>query len=241
MEQVGAAPPSLAAAQLALTRGRIIVAARQMLVLHGLGTTVDQIAKAAGVSQRTIFRHFSSHDQLVTEAMREIFREVWVPIELPDPSEDLHAFLYELMVNSHRRNAEMIGRMFWDLLAPRVDAPTVVTEGLRSRIESRQLWIGRIAQVAWHGAGGAGDAPRHVNEAFWLHISGFATFSYMADFGGSHELAAESSTAILTAVLRDAVEVQQRSGNGAHQRSADTPAARSAQPAATGESGYHPT
>lgn len=210
MEQVEPPPPSLAAAQLALTRGRILAAARQMLVAHGLNATVEQIAKSAGVSQRTIFRHYSSHDQLVSEAMREIFREVWLPLDLPDPRQDLHAFLYELMITSHTRNAEMIGRMFWDLLAPRVDAPPMITEGLTARIEARQLWIGRIAKVAWRGVGGEGPTPAHVNEAFWLHISGFATFSYMADFGESFERAAASSTAILSAVLRDALEAQMR-------------------------------
>lgn len=210
MDEVEAPPPSLAAAQLALTRGRIVAATRRMLVEQGLNVTMDQIAKTAGVSQRTIFRHFSSHDQLVSEAMREIYREVWLPLDLPDPREDLRAFLYELMLASHRRNAEMIGRMFWDLLAPHVDAPPMIAEGLTARIEARQLWISRIAKVAWRGVGGEGPPPKHVNEAFWLHISGYATFSYMADFEDSYERAAESSTAILSAVLRDALATQQR-------------------------------
>jgi AcrR family transcriptional regulator len=225
MEEAEAPPPSLAAAQLALTRGRIVAAARQMMVQHGLSATVEQIATAAGVSPRTIFRHFSSHDQLVAEAMRDIYRDVWAPVDLPDANADLRGFLYEIVSNSHHRNAELIGRLFWDLLAPGADGPAVINESLTTRLETRRQWIGRIAQVAWRGAGGSGEPPTHVTEAFWLHISGFAIFSYMADFGNSIDLAVESSTAILEAVLRDAVDAQQRSTNGHDPRPARQPIA----------------
>jgi AcrR family transcriptional regulator len=48
------------------TRGRIAEAALQLFVSHGYAeTTIDQIAVAAGVGRRTIFRHFATKEAIL--------------------------------------------------------------------------------------------------------------------------------------------------------------------------------
>jgi AcrR family transcriptional regulator len=48
------------------TRGRIAETALQLFVTHGYAdTTIDQIAAAAGVGRRTIFRHFATKEAIL--------------------------------------------------------------------------------------------------------------------------------------------------------------------------------
>jgi hypothetical protein len=102
---------------------------------------------------------------------------------------------------AHTRNAKMLGRAFWDLLSPRADAPPGISEGLASRHRQRKKWLAVIVSRAWRAAGGTGEPPRLLTEAFWLHFSAFTTFSFAADFNYSPEQAAQSSTGILVALL----------------------------------------
>jgi AcrR family transcriptional regulator len=184
-----------------------------MLAVHGLSATVDEIAASAGVSPRTIFRHFNTHDQLIADAVQQMYRDLWQPVEgLPDPDADLEGFISTLATMSHTRNSRMLGRAFWDLMSPRADTPPAIAEGLAARGESRRKWMGRITEQAWRSAGGVGAPPDPVVEAFWLHFSAFAAASYAADFHHTPEEAAESTTAILLALLRGAVAAQRAEG-----------------------------
>jgi AcrR family transcriptional regulator len=195
--------PSLADAQRSLTRDRIVKAARAMLAERGLSVTVEEIASAAGVSSRTVFRHFSNHGQLIAEALDQLYRDIWEQEvrELPDPRVDLEAYLLALTTLSHTRNAEMLGRAFWDLLSPRPDTPPVVADGLNSRLRQRRKWMTVIVSRAWDCAGGTGEPPPVLVEAFWLHFSAFTTFSYASDFNYSPEQTARASTGQLMALL----------------------------------------
>src|SRR4028119_1862792 len=48
------------------TRGRLQQAAVGLFVVHGYGaTTTEQIAAAAGVTQRTFFRHFRDKEEVL--------------------------------------------------------------------------------------------------------------------------------------------------------------------------------
>src|SRR5262245_33272374 len=65
---------SLADAQRDLARDRILRAARGALAERGLATTVDEVAEAAGVSRRTVFRHFDTRENLFAQALRDGLR-----------------------------------------------------------------------------------------------------------------------------------------------------------------------
>jgi AcrR family transcriptional regulator len=67
-----AEPFSLRAAHKALTRGRIRDAARELFYQQGYaGTTMDQIATAAGVRRSTLYFHFRDKDEIVRRIAEE--------------------------------------------------------------------------------------------------------------------------------------------------------------------------
>jgi AcrR family transcriptional regulator len=57
-------------------RERIIAAARELFYRQGIRAIgVDAIAEAAGTNKMTLYRHFSSKDELVAECLREFAKE----------------------------------------------------------------------------------------------------------------------------------------------------------------------
>jgi AcrR family transcriptional regulator len=67
-------PPS--AAEKAAPRERIIAAARELFYRQGIRAVgVDAVADAAGTNKMTLYRHFTSKDELVAECLREFARE----------------------------------------------------------------------------------------------------------------------------------------------------------------------
>jgi len=73
-DAAGSARATLVAEQRDLARERILRAARGALAERGLATTVDEVAEAAGVSRRTVFRHFDTRENLFAQALRESLR-----------------------------------------------------------------------------------------------------------------------------------------------------------------------
>jgi AcrR family transcriptional regulator len=60
------------------------VATRNLLMANGLDVTMDDIAEAAGVSRRTLFRHFESRERLVAESLEagiQLYGESLPPFE----------------------------------------------------------------------------------------------------------------------------------------------------------------
>jgi AcrR family transcriptional regulator len=65
------APPDLRTAQLADTRHRIAQAAAEVMLREGpAALTFPAVAEAAGVSLRTVYRHFANKDDLVAGAVQ---------------------------------------------------------------------------------------------------------------------------------------------------------------------------
>jgi AcrR family transcriptional regulator len=96
------------------TRARISEAALELFVTQGFAaTTIDQIAEAAGVGRRTIFRHFATKeailfDQLVVRREVTIARLRERPPDEP-PLVSLHAVLRELCEQGYDR--QLLGQI----------------------------------------------------------------------------------------------------------------------------------
>jgi AcrR family transcriptional regulator len=57
-------------------RERILTAARDLFYRHGIHSVgVEAIAEAAGTNKMTLYRHFTSKDQLIAECMRQLAAE----------------------------------------------------------------------------------------------------------------------------------------------------------------------
>jgi AcrR family transcriptional regulator len=97
--------PSLADEQREVARARIVRAAGGVLAARGLAATVDDVAEAAGVSRRTIFRHFATRDALFVTVIRAGIRRYAEQIPVPPAGADLRAWLPELLAVTHRLNA----------------------------------------------------------------------------------------------------------------------------------------
>ena len=145
------APPSLAEEQRQLTRSRIRRAALEVVARRGFDATVEEIAQLSGVSPRTIFRHYVSHDRLIFSTVKDMFEACGHrPIEdLPLPTDDIDGWLEGLAMTIHTRNAEVLGEAFWDIHGPNCSASEVLAEVGALRRESRRRGVNHLASVAW--------------------------------------------------------------------------------------------
>jgi AcrR family transcriptional regulator len=189
--------PTLGEETRAVVRARIVGGAATALAATGFDVTVDDIAAAAGVSRRTVFRHFASHDEVLKAAVGEILDHYdrLMPAE-PAPGTDLETWLRQTAVTLHDLNARLMGKAFWDIHVER--------SGLwpEERARLRHAQPTQIALYAWPLAQGRGRPPAWVVDAFCLQLSGFAT-NCLGDY--PHEKAALVTARILTAVLTVAV------------------------------------
>jgi len=92
------------------TRARIAAAALELFASQGFAeTTIDQIAAAAGVARRTIFRHFATKEAILFDHL-VVRRDAAVEMLRERPPAEpvlvsLHAVLRELCVQGYDRRA----------------------------------------------------------------------------------------------------------------------------------------
>jgi AcrR family transcriptional regulator len=220
--------PSLVEEQRELTRARIRRAAMEVVARRGFDATVNEIALQSGVSPRTVFRHYVSHDRLIAETVRDMFeasgrypdvdspRDVddlaaWID-SLPQQIADVDRWLEALAVTIHTRMAEVFGTAFWDIYAP----PRSGSEALAEVAELCRVYRLRgmhyMAALAWRSAGGAGEPPADLTLAFALHLSAHATQALMADFDQTPAQIGALTADILKVLVRRAVEAQGSDG-----------------------------
>jgi AcrR family transcriptional regulator len=84
-------------------RQRLLAAAAELFYRHGIRAVgVDAIAEAAGTNKMTLYRHFSSKDELLAEYLREMGKrsdQCWGAYEAAhpgEPLEQLRAWLAEM-------------------------------------------------------------------------------------------------------------------------------------------------
>lgn len=177
---------------------------------RGFDATVEEIAQMSGVSARTIFRHYASHDQLVLATVKDMFAACGRrPIEgLPSPDADLDAWIEGFMVTIHTRNAEILGEAFWDIHTPSRTTSAVLGEIGPLRRHARTRGAHLVASLAWHKAGGVGEPLPDLVSAFALNLSAFTTQALTVDFDQTPAQIGALTAAILKVLLVRAVEEQ---------------------------------
>ena len=221
--------PSLVDKRREGTRARIRRATMEVVARRGFDATVDEIAQACGVSARTIFRHYSSHDQLIVETVRDMFeasgrypdvgspRDVddvaaWID-SLPQQVADVYGWLEALAVTVHTRMAEVFGTAFWDIYAPPRPGSEALVEVAELCRVYRLRGMHYMATLAWRSAGGAGEPPEDLTLAFALLLSAHTTQALMADFDQTPTQIGTLTADILKTLLRRAVEAQGSRGS----------------------------
>jgi TetR/AcrR family transcriptional repressor of mexJK operon len=64
-----------------LNRERVLRAATDSFLARGYGSSVDVIARRAGVAKQTVYHHFPSKDELFKEVARDLAKRVLVELE----------------------------------------------------------------------------------------------------------------------------------------------------------------
>lgn len=196
-------PASLAQEQRDLARSRIVRAARRVLAERGLATTVDDVAEAAGVSRRTVFRHFSTRENLFAVAIRDGLRTYGEHLP-PAPKADLDSWLLDVLQAAHRLNAGN-GRIYWELSVLEPELTGELAAAAAERREARKQWAAGVTRVMWRARGGRGNPPSWLTDAVAVHLSGFTTQSLAVDFDRTPEDVARVSARVLDAALTAAL------------------------------------
>jgi len=184
----------------------------EVVARQGFDATVDEIAQVSGVSPRTIFRHYASHDHLILATVKDMCEACGrKPIEgLPSPTDDLDGWIEGVALTIHTRNAEIFGEAFWDIHAPSRNASGVLAEVDALRHESRTRGVQFLASLAWRKAGGTGEPSQDLVLAFALNFSAFTTQALMIDFDQSPAQVGALTAEIVKVLLRSAVQAQCR-------------------------------
>lgn len=197
---------SLLEEQRDVARARIVRAAHRTLAERGLATTVDEVADAAGVSRRTVFRHFATRENLFAVAIRASLQSYadHVPSAPQDPGADLEAWLHDVLVAAHRLNARN-GRVYWELSALDADLPGELATVGAERREARRRFASGVTKALWQWRGGTDDPPTWLTDTVAVHLSGFTTRSLAGDFDRTPDEVADVSFHVILAALTAAL------------------------------------
>ncbi|MHB8658644.1 MAG: TetR/AcrR family transcriptional regulator [Solirubrobacteraceae bacterium] len=140
------------------TRDRLLRSARELIEDGGYGAaTVAAIAERAGVAAGTLYRHFSSKEELFVEVFRSVCdREVAAMAAAAARAGKDAARLDRLVVvlATFARRALGAPRLAWALLAEPVD-PLVDAERLAYRERYREMAAGELREAI-----AAGELPQ---------------------------------------------------------------------------------
>jgi AcrR family transcriptional regulator len=210
--------PSLAEAQQQITRARIRRAAMDVVARRGFGATVEEIAEVSGVSPRTIFRYYQTHDRLIAATVEDMFVACGLPQGgddfdaeikgVPRHMDDLDGWIEGLATTFHTRSASIFGAAFWDISAPRHHASDVLSQLDDLRREYRLRGMRYLVDLVWQTAGGVGEPPTDLALAFALNLSVFTTQALVVDFDQSPAQIGALTADILKMLVRRAVEAQ---------------------------------
>ena len=202
--EVPAQPLKLGAAQRQLARQRIYQATWAGLAETGLSVTVEDVAARAGLSMRTVFRHFGTRDRLVADALRVQVRSYKEGLVEPGENESLVAWLRRTIEYVHQYQLEL-GRAYWEMTAPGRPLEGEIAAVAAKRQRGRATLAKWAAVTAWKKAGGQGRAPAWLIDTFAIHLSGFTTQALVDDLARSPAQVVKTSAIALDAATRAAV------------------------------------
>ena len=99
-------------------RERVLRAATSSFLARGYGSSVDDIARRAGVAKQTVYAHFPSKDALFKEVAHDLTRRVLV--ELESAPKDLRASLVRFAVAYRERALSAEGIATFRTVMPEV-------------------------------------------------------------------------------------------------------------------------
>lgn len=120
---------------------RLLDAATQAFAEHGLGASVDEIAKRAGVGKGTVFRRFPTKEQLIAAILIAHLQDATQRAEALLDARDAGTALREFMVEGARMQAE--DRGFFEAVAQAELADEQVHASKQKLIEATSALLKR--------------------------------------------------------------------------------------------------
>jgi|SRR5262245_742216 len=101
-----------------VNRSRVLRAATSAFLAHGYRSSVERIARRAGVAKQTVYHHFPSKDELFKEVARELSKHILV--ELEAQPHDLRAGLLRFACAYRKRVLGAQGLAMFRTVVPEV-------------------------------------------------------------------------------------------------------------------------
>lgn len=185
-------------------RAHVAEVAAQLLRERGLDVTMDDVADAADVGRRTLFRYYATRDELIADAVSVVYNQLAVGADEPTPEQfdSFRDYVLELFRRAHS-DSEDGGLVLWHLAVDPPDSPAAAA-AVEARRVARASYLRRMTDAVWRGAGGSGTAPAAVRDTLALLESLHTFHGLRIDFGWSVERTASLCADILLAVLAEA-------------------------------------
>jgi AcrR family transcriptional regulator len=179
------------------TVDHIVTAARDHVLANGLDATMDELAEAAEVSRRTLFRLFATREQLLAAAF-DAGMASYVE-SLPRFDGDRDDWLRAACDALHRMNANA-GPGFFELSSRR-DLSADLARAERDRRRVFRGLMSTIATTLWRSSGEAGEPPDVLLATVTTHLSPFFTAAVTTDAGRHWRDASDLAYDAITATL----------------------------------------
>ena len=183
---------------LAPTRDRLLRSARELIEEGGYGAaTVVAIADRTGVASGTLYRHFSSKEELFVELFRSVCdREVAAMRAAADgmPADSSHVDVLVTVLSTFAARALRRPRLAWALIAEPVD-PLVDAE----RLAYRARYSALTAEALRAGIG-AGELPEQDVELTAAALVGGCGEALVGPLSPLSDAGKPSSDAVLEAL-----------------------------------------
>ncbi len=180
-------------------KSSVLDAAELLLARHGVDVTMDELAAAAGVGRRTLFRYFDSREELIAAAVERqydrIVNTIFEHVDAGTPEE----LIRSVLTRSHQVASGM-GLAHWQIAAD-PESHGNVGAAVQARRLARRRYIDEFALRLWRLAGQPGTPPPLLGDTFGLLESLFTYEALRRDFGHTPEHIAETTTQVLIATL----------------------------------------
>ncbi len=185
-------------------REGVLASVQPLLAAEGVDVTMDQLADAAGIGRRTLFRYFPSKEALVAAAVRRSYDQLLAEVFEAPPADLGPEDTIRAVLRRTHEVAERMGRAHWQVAAD-PESHGELGDAVSARQQARARYVVRFTELLWARAGMDGAPPRWLVDAFGLVESLFAFQALQRDLGRSSEEIVETTTTLMIAALHEAV------------------------------------
>jgi TetR/AcrR family transcriptional regulator, mexJK operon transcriptional repressor len=184
-----------------LHRERVLRAATTSFLAHGYRSSVDEIARRAGVAKQTVYHHFPNKDELFKEVARDLASRVLVELAAPDT--DLRAGLQRFALAYRQRSLGAQGISAFRTLVPEVPRFRAVARAMYTN--SAGEMVRRLAEKlerAMDSGELRRDDPRFAAEMLLSMLAGIDRMKKLFSVNDAGESEARRTGRIVDCFLR---------------------------------------